>query len=558
MFNTNQHQLREIRVHTDPNEAVREEQFQGKRYLVAPVIMLQEGVLQGANSSHPEFCSANAIAKQVLQWNGRPLVQNHPQIQGVYVSANDPKVLEDWSFGFVFNAHYGDKKLKAEAWIDLTVAAEKGGDFQDAVDRINAGEVVEVSTGLYCDIMDVSGQYEGHQYTGEWDNVISDHLAILSKGIIGACSVEAGCGIPRLQEQKIRAQNMRLNTEALRTFNPSTAGSDHDCGCHGTCGECGGHDHVLTNEEKRAKAEADVASSIAVNALAGNVLMTDAMTILDSALEAKYGEAAAYIYVISATTEMCVFRSYNADWEGNTFQVAYDMSSTGDVTFTGEPEPVILLTQILPKPKVNADGTPVEEGPGDQPAGDAPANLEGDAMADQPGSNTADPAAQAPATVVEPTPAAAAPAAAAPEPVANATSTPTVEQYLAAAPPEIQKLMSEALKTQAAAKASLVAKIKASTQNKFTDEQLNSFDVDILTNMATLAAQPVVNEGNGIRDYSGRGMAAPVTSTGGNEPIVNGADDNGYGAPMIQVHGARDIQQNGDAFGPRPGVFKSH
>ena len=118
--------------------------------------------------------------------------------------------------------------------------------------------------------------------------------------------------------------------------------------------------------------------------------------------------------------------------------------------------------------------------------------------------------------------------------------------------------MSEALKTQAAAKASLVAKIKASTQNKFTDEQLNSFDVDILTNMATLAAQPVVNEGNGIRDYSGRGMAAPVTPTGGNEPIVNGADDNGYGAPMIQVHGARDIQQNGDAFGPRPGVFKSH
>src|SRR5690349_9923723 len=117
-------ELRELKVHTDTTALTRTEWYNGREYFVVPVVALQEGVIQGANAANPEFCPSQAIARLANSWNGRPIVMNHPQIQGVYVSANDPKVLEDWSFGFIFNSFYDESntKLKMEAWIDVARA----------------------------------------------------------------------------------------------------------------------------------------------------------------------------------------------------------------------------------------------------------------------------------------------------------------------------------------------------------------------------------------------------------------------------------------------------
>src|SRR5262245_413939 len=59
------------------------------------------------------------------------------------------------------------------------------------------GEIMEVSTGLFIDLEEVDGFYNNERFSGIWRNIVPDHLAVLSPGTIGACSVADGCGAPR-------------------------------------------------------------------------------------------------------------------------------------------------------------------------------------------------------------------------------------------------------------------------------------------------------------------------------------------------------------------------
>jgi hypothetical protein len=227
---------RNILVHIGgSSDSFRTESFNDVEYLVVPLVMLVEGVIQGANASQPEFCPNSELEKSAVGWNGRPIVMNHPMIQGSYVSANSPTVLENWAFGFVFNTTTPDRKLQAEAWIDTTRAAEKGGEFQDVVDRLNAGEIIEVSTGLYTEVKPSKGKFNNKRYSSIWSTIIPDHLAILSSGVTGACSVEDGCGIPRLNHLLTNAaastgDKYPLNTQALRVHAEPVIQTHCSCG----------------------------------------------------------------------------------------------------------------------------------------------------------------------------------------------------------------------------------------------------------------------------------------------------------------------------------------
>ena len=78
--------------------AIREETFQGKDFLVVPVIALVEGVHQASNAPAPELALASEFGKYPQGWDGRPVLLSHPQREGSPVSANSPEVLEDQSF----------------------------------------------------------------------------------------------------------------------------------------------------------------------------------------------------------------------------------------------------------------------------------------------------------------------------------------------------------------------------------------------------------------------------------------------------------------------------
>lgn len=180
---------------------VRRETFMGEEHLVVPVIALVEKVMRPANSPDAELALAEEFAPSTAGWNGRPVVVNHPEINGVKVSANSPQVLETELIGHLFNSKFEDNKLKFEAWINLSRVNSVGGDAPDLITKLENEDPVEVSTGLFADVENQSGDFKGEHFNGIWRNIIPDHLALLSEGKIGACSIEDGCGAPRVNER---------------------------------------------------------------------------------------------------------------------------------------------------------------------------------------------------------------------------------------------------------------------------------------------------------------------------------------------------------------------
>lgn len=178
---------------------LRYEQFEGSAYLVCPVVaMVGDSVVWPVNNDHPQFVPADVLAIAYEQWNNRPVCMNHPKSDGEYVSANSTSILESFSFGYTFNASISNNNLCLEAWLDTNKAKQVDG-AQSIIDRLQANETVEISIGVITFTEDVSGTApDGKQYKSRWMLAIADHLAMLEEGIIGACSVEMGCGALRV------------------------------------------------------------------------------------------------------------------------------------------------------------------------------------------------------------------------------------------------------------------------------------------------------------------------------------------------------------------------
>ncbi|MEB3090005.1 hypothetical protein, partial [Parvimonas sp. M20] len=96
-----------------------------------------------------------------------------------------------------------------EAWLDKDMIDAIGGDATETYQRVLDGEMVDVSVGAFIDIVEGAGIHNGKNYAGSWANVVPDHLAFLSAGVQGACTVEAGCGAPRINAGSTVFSGMR-------------------------------------------------------------------------------------------------------------------------------------------------------------------------------------------------------------------------------------------------------------------------------------------------------------------------------------------------------------
>lgn len=196
------------------NFSIRYETFEGRKYLVAPVIMVQEQVL------NESFLPGNEIAKSVNGWNGRPVVVYHPiNSNGWNISANDPKVLQKYQIGFIFNTEYDpqNKQLKSEIWLDVNKAENLNNDSRKVLNDIINGNKVEVSTGYYSKEEVVNNEY-GYEFIDH--DILPDHLALLPNAI-GACSFKDGCGVRancnNCQECTCKGKNEGVNNLATET-----------------------------------------------------------------------------------------------------------------------------------------------------------------------------------------------------------------------------------------------------------------------------------------------------------------------------------------------------
>jgi hypothetical protein len=96
----------------------------------------------------------------------------------------------------VLNTKFEDGKLKAEAWIDKEKVAKVD---ERVMSALEAGQVMELSTGAFVDVEPEQGQWNDEKYIGIVRNIRPDHVALLPDKK-GACSVEDGAGLLRNQK----------------------------------------------------------------------------------------------------------------------------------------------------------------------------------------------------------------------------------------------------------------------------------------------------------------------------------------------------------------------
>jgi hypothetical protein len=194
----------------EPNYEITTRKHQGKDYMVVPVVMMVEGVHHGSHGK--VFHSIMELGKFPEAWNGMPIVVDHPQIDGVAVSANYPDIIDERTTGRVYNTFIDGNRLKAEAWIDSEKLKELSAEL---IEQLKKGELIEVSVGVFSDEEEVAGDWNGEHYEAIARNHRPDHLALLP-GSVGACSVDDGCGIrvnidssnnSKMKEVNIMAEN---------------------------------------------------------------------------------------------------------------------------------------------------------------------------------------------------------------------------------------------------------------------------------------------------------------------------------------------------------------
>ena len=174
--------------------AIREVTHLGKPHLVVPVVMIAEGVMNGA------LYRSEVMEVGYGAWNGKPTVYRHPERGGLPVSANEPSVYEEETLGTLFSTKVESQKLKAEMYLDVERIEAFGGEKAETLTRLQSGDPVEVSTGFWAVEIQQGGTFGGTDYTRVATAIFPDHLAILAPDQTGACSVEDGCGAPRINQ----------------------------------------------------------------------------------------------------------------------------------------------------------------------------------------------------------------------------------------------------------------------------------------------------------------------------------------------------------------------
>jgi hypothetical protein len=174
----------------------REETFEGKPCLVAPVVALVgDNVITPISSGVGEFVPKEVLSLTPEGWNYRPVVTNHPQ--GGKASANDPVTLESMRIGWIFNSQFKSPALLMEAWIDTEKCKVLGDDALSVYTRLANNELLQISVGCFVYSIKLTGTFLGKSFQKVWSDLVPDHLAILPVGIEGACDLEMGCGTPR-------------------------------------------------------------------------------------------------------------------------------------------------------------------------------------------------------------------------------------------------------------------------------------------------------------------------------------------------------------------------
>ncbi len=474
--------------------------LQGKEYIVVPVVALVEGVIQGMAAEGPELALAEEFGRYPDSWNGRPIVMSHPTKDGKPISANSPEALEEYQIGFIFNAALVGSQLQHEAWVDIERMEALNDDSKEILEILQKGEMIEVSTGYFAQIEKTPGLHGNASYDAIQRNIVPDHLAFLANGTVGACSNKDGCGAQLAVNSKPSD-----NFQMVKTFVTPVA-------CCDACAH-GDHTHCEDNmpaankdskvdakdpkKKQDPKAYAEVAATIA-NSIDGGITLDDARNAVCEAIKSVSGNG--YTYVVAMTTDVVVYEQYYSyDGVYQKYQRSYSVDADGNVTLGEDVSKVRLVTKII---AVNADGTSPEENPEqnmtDQTTGAAAASTEVPAdkktttqtVTNEQGTLEVTFNAEGKAEGFKLTPKVA--------PVAQTAKPATVAEFVAQAPAEMREIFESGIKMHEDKKNATIKALMDSGRCKFDEGFLKAQKLEILENMAELAAVPVSFAGRAL------------------------------------------------------------
>lgn len=528
---------RELRMLATFSAPLRTAVFEQKEHLVIPVVALMEGVVFASGASSPEFVPAEVLAVMPGSWNGRAVCWDHPVVDGAMVSANDPRVLEKYNIGPVFNTRMDGKKLLMEAWVELA-RAEKSEEGREVVRRARAQEPIEVSVGVYTIVHAEEGTYNGKQYFGRWAQIAPDHLAMLPEGKIGACSNDMGCGAPRRAQAVYQpgAENLEVVYEPetkLRAAEENTMVKCAKCG-HEHEGRCATRARLLAlpshiffrgaakDEEKQGTISvADIRQSLE---LALNAVVPGFMGIGEDGMFLEEG-----IVVYAAAPDPAVWQLFQ-----RSFKVKDDGTvNLGDDTVEVRPvtrfEP-LTETTTQPKPPCGCGGRQAEN------ASSAAAQQEGAQMKTIKERATAlieaknNPFTEADRAFLEGVSEARMTELEGFKPETAVTppaTTPETEEAFLARNPGIAKIVSEHKANEHTKRVNLVGRLKTA-QSVYTEAELDGMEIAQLEKLAAVAKVNIVPA---TTDYS--------AATGAQQRSAEESEN----APAVSSMGARFAAQ---------------
>ena len=182
----------------------RHETVDGVEYLVVPSVVIQFNTAEASEPAavlNDELLTMSQFCPFTDKWEGVLVPLGHPQVNGEFVSVHSNEKFEAESPAVFKNVHCKNNALQGEFWINVNKANQIGGDALIALRKFEAGEVVNVSTAYFRNITQASGVFNGKSYETIASNIEPDHVAILLHQD-GACSVDDGCGVPRVNNDE--------------------------------------------------------------------------------------------------------------------------------------------------------------------------------------------------------------------------------------------------------------------------------------------------------------------------------------------------------------------
>ncbi len=468
----------------------RNEMMEGREYLVAPMIMIVEGVACGTEGAL--FYPADELAKVPVIWNYKPVVVNHPMANSKGATACSPEEINERKIGVIMNTVWeagvdGELgKLKAEAWIEVARAEEVEPRLSDAIAN---NTILELSTGLFTDNELVSGEFNGKPFDEIARNYRPDHLAILPDAV-GACSVKDGAGFLRLN-QSVKVKGLKFGKIFLKDFTPmlNALGIPVENEV--------GFDTIRDDIRRQMNEKLPDEDYVYIEEVYQNFFIYEAdgklwkqtYVVKDDGVEVSADAAVEVVRVVE-------YRKSDGTFVGNNRkgivmdkkdkakkELVASLIENAMLSFTDEDEEELLghesafLERMLPVGPVvgNEEKTAVQIAAEEGVAG-----------------------------------------------IVTAEETPivknkevTVEEYIAGAPPAVQEVLLNGLNSADAARKGFIKTITANERNVFTEEQLNGMKLAELQRIAQLAGPvPTVNSGLDLANFEGQG-----------DPVINENDD---------------------------------